>query len=1020
LAQKSLLSSRSLSTARVFSALAFLPLLLVALSGIFIYLDLTNQATKEASAHTFNSAKLLSSRTDAYISNRTHAVKLMSGEGIAEQLLLQPNSSNHIKAKETLKRYCNTLSASLCYIMDQQGFTIEDNRPPETTLIGNNYGFREYFLSAIAGKPSLFLALGATTKKRGLYFSHPIYSNEQIIGVAIIKFLPNDIENSYQGLSGKALLVDSNGIIFAASDPDYVFKSLFPIEQQKLQEIIDSRQFGDDIPANILAKRVDSDRVMDTQQNEFLIEQVGISSLPGWKVAYLLPPDHFAQTSHSQQQMVFLTSIILFFLIVLVVVSKLFLNLKQTLQESDDYRFKLEESKDRLQQFEEITTEAIIIRDQLKILDFNKRAEELFQISRSELLDIELPYLFSNSSSQKVTELMLSNAEKPYQAEILTHFGEEVPVIITERSTTWNGQAVQVTSLKDERRHKAVKQQLIASESRFRQLSDLVSEGILIFSEDTIVDVNAALCSILGQRKEDLIGEPMSQVFPKNLIDPLSSTNDSFMDEEIELPRLDGTFFPAEVSTASMAFEDGRYTVLSIRDITDQKEQEEHILYQAQYDLLTDIPNRFLARDRAEHAMANADHLSKKVVLMFLDLDGFKKVNDSLGHDVGDILLQLASRRFKSCLQPNDTLARHGGDEFIIVVEDVTEPEETEILLEKILEQFSNPFIIDNKELIVTASIGVAVYPDDAQDYPSLLRAADIGMYKAKKDGRNTFHFYTQEMNDAAVRQLQLDNNLRFALERDEFSLVYQPLVSGGLNAGRLVGAEALLRWNSKELGTISPEEFIPLTENTGLIIPIGRWVLVQACTQAKKWVDQGFEDFSISVNVSPRQFSGNHFIHDLNYALGKSGLSAKNLNLEVTEGLLIQASPELNHTLEYLSNMGIKISMDDFGTGYSSLRYLQTFPFNNLKIDRAFINNLPKHKDSKILVAAIIAMAHKLGLSVTAEGIETIEQFNYMNLLDCDILQGFYIGKPMSPGDLTDLINNNNQNQAIGTHYDI
>ncbi|MGB0281440.1 MAG: bifunctional diguanylate cyclase/phosphodiesterase [Neptuniibacter sp.] len=994
-------------------------MLLVALSGAFIYVDLISQAKDEAIAHTKNSAKLLSSRTNAYVSNRTHSVELMAGEEIVEQLILQPNATNKDKAKITLRRYCETLSASICYVMDQQGFLITDNRPPETTLAGNNYGFRDYFLNAIAGEPSLFLALGATTKKRGLHFSHPIYASNQIIGVAVIKFLPDEIERSYQGLSGNALLVDSNGIIFAASEPDYLFKSLFPIEQQKLKRIIDSRQFGDEIPDHILKKTVEHDLVMDSVGNEFLLEQVEVSSIPGWNIVYLLPPEHFAQTSH-QQQTLFLTALVLFFMIVLVVVSKLFLSLKQTLRESDDYRFKLEESKDRLQQFEEITTEAIIIRDQLKILDFNKRAEELFQLSRTELLSSELPELFASDSVKRVMDLMLSNSEKPYQAEIMTHFGEELPVIITDRPTTWNGQKVQVTSLKDERRHRAVKQKLMASESRFRQLSDLVSEGILIFSDDTVVDANDAFCSIIGLRKEDLIGKPMNQVFPDELIHSFPSSQNVFAEKEFDLPRQDGTFFPAELSTASMEFEDGLYTVLSVRDITSQKEQEEHILYQAQYDLLTDIPNRFLARDRAEHAMANADRLSKKMVLMFIDLDGFKKVNDSLGHDVGDILLQLASRRFKSCLQPNDTLARHGGDEFIIIVEDVDEPEDTELLLEKILQQFSNPFIIDNKELIVTASIGVAVYPNDAQDYPALLRAADIGMYKAKKDGRNTFHYYTQEMNDIAVRQLQLDNNLRFALEREEFHLVFQPLVSGGLNAGKVVGAEALLRWESKELGLISPDEFIPLTENTGLIIPIGRWVLVEACKHAKAWIDKGYEDFSISVNVSPRQFSGNHFIHDLNYAIGKSGLPPQNLNLEVTEGLLIQASAELNHTLEYLSQMGVRISMDDFGTGYSSLRYLQTFPFNNLKIDRAFINNLPNHKDSKILVAAIIAMAHKLGLSVTAEGIETIEQFNYMNILDCDILQGFYIGKPMQASDFEEFLFNTSDNNIISSHFEI
>ncbi|MGH1460788.1 MAG: EAL domain-containing protein [Neptuniibacter sp.] len=1012
----SLFSGRSLSTARVFLTLAFLPLLLVALSGIYIYLDLSNQAQNEARSHTQNSAKLLASRTSAFISNRIHSVELMAGEQLFKNLLTRPDTRTQQASKATLKRYCNALSASICYVMNKQGFVIADNRPSENTLIGNNYEFRSYFQHAIHGEPSLLLALGVSTKKRGLYFSHPIYTDGLISGVAIIKFLPDQIESSFQGLSGKALLVDNNGIIFAAREPGWLYKSLFPLSDAKRKEIIESRQFDDKVPVNILKQDIESGRVKDADNNEFIFEQVGVEGLPGWNIVYLLSPEHFLPIQSHKKNIILIT-LSAFFLIVLIVLAKLFFNLKDALKDTDDYRYRLEESKDRLQQFEEVTTEAIIIRDGLKILDINKRAEEMLQLARSELLNTDLPDYFSDSSSNQVKDKLLSPSEKPYKADIITRFGKELPVVINDRPIRWNGYQAYVTSLRDERRHQAVKQKLLASESRFRQLSDLVSEGIIIFEEHTIVDVNHALCSIIGERREDLIGTSLNEIFPKEIVNLFTLQNDTNDEQEVILPRRDGTDFPAEINLASMQFEDGLYSILSIRDITRQKEQEEHILYQAQYDLLTDIPNRFLARDRAEHAMANADHFGNKMVLMFIDLDGFKKVNDSLGHDVGDRLLQLATRRFQSCLENNNTIARHGGDEFIILVEDVTAPEDTELVLEKILQQFANPFIIDNKELIVTASIGVAVYPDDGRDYPSLLRAADIGMYKAKKDGRNTFHYYTQEMNAVAVRQLQLDNNLRHAMEREEFHLVYQPLVAGGQNLGSVVGAEALLRWDSTELGTVSPDEFIPLTENTGLIIPIGRWVLEQACTQAQKWIDEGFKEFTISVNVSPRQFHGNRFLNDLNYALGKSGLQPQHLNLEVTEGLLIQASPELNKTLKHLSKMGVKISMDDFGTGYSSLRYLQTFPFNNLKIDRAFIQNLPSHRDSKILVAAIIAMAHKLGLSVTAEGIEIVEQFNYMNILDCDILQGYFIGKPMDAEALSDLLYNGLNGQITVTH---
>lgn len=1002
MASNNVLSSRALSTTRVFVALAMLPLLLVALSGLYIFFDLYNQTHKEAIAHTKNSVKLLSNRTSAFIANRVHSAQLLAGEQAIRNHLSQTSQISAVLASEDLQRYCKTLSASICYVMDTSGLTIADNLPPEKSVVGNNYGFRPYFKNAMQGKASVLPALGVTTKKRGLYFSSPVYQNDTIIGAAIIKFSPDQIEQSFTDLSGKVSLVDENGIVFASSEPDWIFKSLFPLEQATQKEIINSRQFGDKAPVSILRPTDDLEYVQDRDGNPFVYNLAQINELPGWNIVYLLAPDHFILPHQQRKQTLFMTTVAIFFFVVLLVVSKLFLNLKRVQSKNDTYRLKLEESTERLQQFEEVTTEAIIIRDRLRILDVNKRTEELLGMPRTLLLNAELSSLCSNDSAKKTTKLLSEASEKPFQAELITHSGELLPVVITDRPTTWNGKRVNVTSLRDERRHKAVQKKLLASEGRFRQLSDLVADGILIYAEQVIVDVNHSFCNIIGERREDLIGISMSEIFPAEVIELFKATDFNLMEHEVELHRRDGTLFPAEINSASMQFDESLYTVLSIRDITRQKEQEEHILYQAQYDLLTHIPNRFLARDRAEHAIANAMHNGNKMLLMFIDLDGFKKVNDSLGHDVGDRLLQLSARRFKACIEENHTLARHGGDEFLIIMEDITTPEDAEVVLEEILDQFSKPFVIDSKELIVTASIGVAVYPDDATDYPSLLRAADIGMYKAKKDGRNTFHYYTQEMNDIAIRQLQLDNNLRTALERGEFHLAYQPLVRGCNNGARIVGAEALLRWDSEELGSVSPVEFIPLTENTGLIIPIGRWILEQACIQANKWISSGFKEFKISVNVSPRQFKGNDFIKDLDHALEVSGLPPKHLKLEVTEGLLIQASPELNKTLSQISQKGVKISMDDFGTGYSSLSYLQTFPFNNLKIDRAFIRGLPQHEDSKILVSAIIAMAHKLGLTVTAEGIETIEQFNYVQSIHCDYLQGFYFGKPVDSDKFT------------------
>ncbi len=998
---------RSLDTTRGLLALVILPLLLVVIGGGTIYLNLASQTEKEAITHSQNVAKLLASQTDAFIRNRSHAVKLLASENLLQLSIYEPSPQNSKPIKELLQRYCTTLQASICYVMDRKGVTIADNREPQNSLIGNSYAFRPYFQKAIKGDPSVHLALGVTTKKRGIYFSHPIYAGSSIIGVAIIKFLPEQIEAYFSGLTGHASLVDKNNVVFASNTPFWLYKSLFSLSNKQQKQIVESRQFGDELPKSVGLSTQGSGRIL-LNDEEYILEEQNVTSLTNWKITYVLKPEHIYSAQQNQQYQLAIILIGLLFLCTLFAVRQLYRKLKTSLKMNTQYQSEVEESKNRLQRFEKVSSEAIFIHNEKGIVDVNKRAEELFGYSHIELLTLKPADFFTADSLELALSHVRSGSQAPYQAGIITKQGEEIPVVVTGKSVLWNGKKARAASFRDIRKRLEVQRKLVASEDRFRQLSDLVGEGLLIHANGQIIDVNQSFCSIMGQLREDILSRPLEHIFDSSLLENASATsNNQNTTTELHLYRQDGSAFPAEVKTASMQFDDGLYTVLAIRDISQQKEQEEHILYQAQYDLLTHIPNRFLARDRAEQAIKKADKHDSKIALMFIDLDGFKKVNDSLGHDVGDLLLQYATKRFQSCLTESDTLARHGGDEFIILLEDITVPSDAEIYIEKILEQFSSPFTIENKELFVTTSIGVAIYPDDATDYQSLLRASDIGMYKAKKDGKNTFHYYTQEMNDIATRQLLLDNSLRIAIDKSEFSLAFQPLLSGKQTNQQIVGAEALIRWQSPELGFVSPAEFIPLTEQTGMIVEIGRWVLNQACNQAKVWLDQGHHHFNISVNVSPRQFKGNDIVRDIQNALSHSGLPARNLSIEVTEGLLIQASPELNQTLNEITKMGVKICMDDFGTGYSSLNYLKAFPFDNLKIDRAFIKELPANPDSHILVSATVAMAHQLGLSVTAEGIETPAQEAHLQNLGCDYLQGFLLGRPSTPEQFSQMLLN-------------
>lgn len=975
-----------------------LPLLLVAIGGGLVYFNLLSQTEREANTHIQSVTKLLANRTSSFIQNSGHAVTLLAGEALLKQHLhiAQHNPASYQQVNNLLQRYCTTLNASICYVMNREGITVADNRPENATLIGNNYAFRPYFQQAIQGLPSVHLALGVTTKKRGIYFSSPIYSDVgNISGVAIIKYPPDQIEQQFAGLSGYASLVNHLNVVFASNQPNWLYKTLFPLSKVQLEQIAESRQFGDSPPESLGFKLQSNNQALAPNNSSYLLERMSIPELPGWQITYLLAPENLHTQDQKNQHQGALVLLGLLFILTLFAVHQLYRKLHTAIQSNTRNQHKLEESEGRLQRFEKVSSEAIFIHNVYGIVDVNKRAEELFGYSHEELLKLTPHDFFSPDSIEIALKHVREKSETPYQASIITKQGEEIPVVVTGRLVSWNGLKARAASFRDIRKRVAVQKKLMASESRFRQLSDLVAEGLLIHSEEKIIDVNQSLCEIIGEIRDELIDTPIQNIFSPEALDKIhrSQLSEAF---EVELSRKDGTRFPAEISSASMQFEDGLYTVLAIRDISRQKEQEEHILYQAQYDLLTHIPNRFLARDRAEQAMKNADRHKTKLALMFVDLDGFKKVNDSLGHDVGDHLLQQATKRFQNCLEDGHTLARHGGDEFIILLEDLSSPTEAELVAERILEQFSNPFSIQGKQLIVTSSIGISIYPDDAENYRALLRSADIGMYKAKKEGRNRFHYYTQEMNDIASRQLELDNNLRNAIANGELSLVYQPLISGTARKGTISGAEALVRWNSPTLGPVAPTEFIPLTEQTGLILSIGRWVLEQACLQAKQWIKDSPDDFAISVNVSPRQFKGNDFLKDLKRALEISQLPPEHLKLEVTEGLLIEASQELNDTLTAISELGVRISMDDFGTGYSSLNYLKTFPFENLKIDRSFISELPNSADAKILVTATIAMAHQLGLSVTAEGIESDEQHAFLQELKCDYLQGYYLGKPM------------------------
>ncbi len=454
-----------------------------------------------------------------------------------------------------------------------------------------------------------------------------------------------------------------------------------------------------------------------------------------------------------------------------------------------------------------------------------------------------------------------------------------------------------------------------------------------------------------------------------------------------------------ERRVAARTMELGRANEELEAEIVERRLADQRVVHMAHHDALTGLPNRALLTDRVEQAIAHSARSGTKVALLFLDLDRFKNVNDSLGHVVGDQLLQAVAARLKGCLRAEDTAARLGGDEFIVSLPGVNDGAEPARVATRILAEMSRPFDVAGQRLPAAVSIGISLFPEDGDDAPTLLRNADTAMYHAKESGRGNYQFFSPQMNERVSRRLSTETAMRGALEKNEFVLHYQPLID--LASGRICGAEALLRWPQPDQRLVSPADFIPVAEDTGLIVPLGEWVLRQACVQAKAWQAHS-PGVRVAVNLSPRQFRQKHLVAMVVQALRDSGLPPHLLELELTEGMLLHHADDTVQTLAQLGTMGVHLAIDDFGTGYSSLAYLKRFPIHSLKIDRSFIKDLHDDRDDAAIVTAIIAMARGLGLRVVAEGVETAQQQAFLQALACEMAQGFHFGRPMPAADFT------------------
>ena len=549
-------------------------------------------------------------------------------------------------------------------------------------------------------------------------------------------------------------------------------------------------------------------------------------------------------------------------------------------------------------------------------------------------------------------------------------------------------------------------------------LNSIADAVISTNTSGAITFVNHAAGRLIGLSAGQSIGRPLREVLRIRDADgaetaikprPAASKPDPKLDPTANsmLIRDDGQAIPIGYNVSSIQDRGGKTTgeVIVFRDVSLTRAITQQMTHSAQHDFLTGLPNRMLLNDRITQAIALEARNLRNVAMLCLDLDGFKHVNDSLGHPIGDKLLQSVARRLEGCVRGSDTVSRQGGDEFVVLLSEVAHAEDVAITAKRLLEAVAHTHLIEEHELHITTSIGISIYPDDGTEAETLLKNADTAMYQAKEGGRQTYRFFEPAMNLRAVERQSIEESLRRALERGEFALHYQPKID--LLTGAITSAEALLRWTHPVRGPVPPVDFIAIAENCGLIAPIGQWVLREACRQAQCWAAAGLPLVTMAVNISGKEFQNDNFVDDVFAILKETGLDPRSLELELTESVLMKSAASTQATLRALRDQGIRLAIDDFGTGYSSLSYLTTFPIDTLKIDQSFVRQISLIPAETTIVTAVIGIARNLNLRVVAEGVETAEELEFLQTKECDEAQGYYFSRPIPPGQFAHLLHN-------------
>ncbi|MES2016008.1 MAG: EAL domain-containing protein [Pseudomonadota bacterium] len=658
--------------------------------------------------------------------------------------------------------------------------------------------------------------------------------------------------------------------------------------------------------------------------------------------------------------------------------------------------------------------DAIVLIEGNTIIDANPAALGLFHCASLDALVGKTLLDFSPPNQPSGESSMAADAAASAQTFIEGNRRFEWQYCLPDGATFWAEVLLTSVTLDHEFLSYAVVRDISARKSTENTL--LMAAQVFENSRDAIaitdhahrvLAVNQAFADITGFAATDIVGADLPQLRDDaheagvhQQIWDFVAANDHW-EGEVWSVRANGEEYPVWV--ALTAIRDSRDQVANfmaiLSDITDRKRVEEHTRHLAEHDFLTDLPNRVLFLDRLHQALAVARRKHTQVAVMFLDLDRFKGINDSFGHHVGDIVLKEVAARLTGCVRGVDTVSRQGGDEFVVILADIGGVDQAAHVAASVRHAVAQPVRFDGTTLSLSVSIGISIYPSDGEDLDTLLRDADLAMYHAKQSGRNAFSFYDAAMNAHVIERVQMENNLRQALANNEFELAYQPEIN--IASGLTIGVEALLRWRHPQRGLLLPEQFLSIAEECGLMVPIGDWVLRQACSAARNWRDQGFP-VVVAVNLSTDQFMHNNLVHSVDEALRESGLAPEFLDLEITEGVIMKDDAAIIGTINALRERGVQLTIDDFGTGYSSLSYLRRFPLSKLKIDRSFIDDITHKPDDAAIIPAIIAVARSLRLRVIAEGVETAEQLRFLQQHGCDEYQGYYASMATPDPDLT------------------